>query len=457
MEYISQILSSQKAFFQTQGTKDLNFRKIQLHKLYQVIKSSEKEISAALFKDFHKPEFESYSSETGMVLNEIRSLLHHLKKWSAPKRVYGNWLDFPSSGMIYPEPYGQVLIIAPWNYPFQLVMVPLAGAIAAGNTAIIKPSEISKNTSAIIAKIIKETFSENYVACIEGGIPETEYLLSQKSDFIFFTGSPTVGKIVMRAAADNLTPVTLELGGKCPCFIDETVPLNITARRIAWGKFTNAGQTCVAPDYLVVKKKISGELKKQLKNYIVKFYGTDPYKSPDFSRIINLTHFNRINALIDTGKIYYGGQTFADELYIAPTILHNITINDKIMQEEIFGPVLPILEYETLDEAVQLLACCPNPLSLYLFTNNKHIRKRIISEIPAGNGNLNDTIMQYVNKNLPLGGVGNSGFGRYHGKYSFECFSNMKAMNRKSLLLDIPLRYPPYTPAKLNILRKLFK
>ena len=356
MEYISQILSAQKAFFQTQVTKDLNFRKTQLRKLYQAIKLHEKDISAALHKDFRKSEFESYTSETGLALDEARSLLNHLNKWSAPKRVYGNWLDFPASGKIYPEPYGQVLIIAPWNYPFQLVMVPLAGAIAAGNTAIVKPSEISKFSSAIITKIIRETFPENYVACIEGGVPETDFLLSQKTDFIFFTGSTTVGKIVMRAAAKNLIPVTLELGGKCPCFVDETVPLTITARRIAWGKFLNAGQTCVAPDYLVVHKKISSDLKKQLKNSIVQFYGTDPYKSKDFPRIINLAHFNRINALIDVEKIYYGGQTIADELYLAPTLLHNISLKDKIMQEEIFGPVLPILEYNTLDEAINLIS-----------------------------------------------------------------------------------------------------
>jgi aldehyde dehydrogenase (NAD+) len=454
MDIITNTISAQKAFFRTRVTKDINFRKAQLRLLYNAVRSYEDEIYSALYKDFGKSEFESYSTETGLVLSEIRYQISHLNRWSRPKKLSGTLLDFPSSSKIYHEPYGQVLIIAPWNYPFQLAMTPLAGAISAGNTAIIKPSELSPSVSAVIAKIIKETFSEEYIACVEGGISESQDLLSQKNDFIFFTGSSDVAKIVMNAAAKNLTPFTLELGGKNPCIIDDSVPLNLVAKRITWGKFINAGQTCVAPDFLIANKKIAGELKEQIKNAIIEFYGSDPEISSDFQRIINLAHFKRINAMIDTDKVFFGGQTNEAERYIAPTIMHNISYEDKVMQEEIFGPILPVIEYNELDEAISILNKYPDPLSLYLFSKNKLTKKRIVNEVRAGNMNINDTVMQFINKKLPFGGIGNSGIGKYHGKFTYECFSHLKSVNQKSLLIDVPFRYPPYNSLKLNIIKK---
>lgn len=457
MENITRIIRAQKAFFQSHKTKDLIYRKTQLRLLYQVIKSNEKEIFAALFKDFAKSEFESYTSETGLVMNEISSQLKNLDKWAAPRNVGGAFIDFPSIGKIYPEPYGQVLIISPWNYPFQLALSPLAGAIAAGNTAIIKPSELSPSVSAVIAKLISETFPEELIACVEGGIDVSRFLLYQKNDYIFFTGSTKIGKIVMKAAAENLTPVTLELGGKNPCIVDATAPVKLTAKRIAWGKFLNAGQTCVAPDYVLVHRKISDELKEQLKNAIISFYGNYPCKSPDFARIINSNHFNRIASLIDPSKVFYGGEINSDILYISPTILHKVSPDEEIMKDEIFGPVLPVLEYDTIDEAIKIVLERPNPLSFYLFTKERKIAERIIREIPAGNGNINDTVMQFINNNLPFGGFGSSGVGSYHGKSSFECFSHMKSLNSKSLIIDFPIRYPPYNSFKLNLLRKIYR
>ena len=455
MEYIDRIIGNQKEFFETHTTKELDFRKKNLKKLYKAVRSSEDKIAAALSKDFGKFQFESYTSEIGCVLNEIQKMLANLGRWSAPTKVKSFLLDFPSVSRIYPEPYGQVLIIAPWNYPLQLTLVPLTGALAAGNTAIVKPSELAPSLSSLLVNIIGDNFPDKYIACIEGGVEETTYLLSQRNDYIFFSGSQKVGKIVMKAAAEHLVPVTLELGGKNPCIVDDLVPLKTVAKRIIWGKFSNAGQTCVAPDYLLVHHKISGDLKEALKKTIIKFYGEDAYQSHDFPRIINKVHFKRIMSLIEPDKIFYGGHRIEEELYTAPTILHNVYLSDPVMQEEIFGPVLPLIEFHSLEEAVKIISFNPNPLSFYVFTRNKYTRERLIREIPAGNGNINDTVMQFVNKNLPFGGLKNSGIGRYHGKSSFDCFSNMKSINIKSLVIDPPLRYPPYTTGKLKLIKKL--
>jgi aldehyde dehydrogenase (NAD+) len=445
MNNFETILEKQKLFFGTQNTKDISFRKTQLKKLYSLIQSYEADILNALQQDFRKSYFEGYGTEVGLVLSEIRYQLKNLTKNSTSRRASGNLLDFMSTARIYPEPRGQILIIAPWNYPFQLAMTPLAGAIAAGNTVILKPSEITPATSALIYRLISENFPNEYICCIEGGKDEAEALVSLRFDFIFFTGSEKVGRSVMEAAAKNLCPVCLELGGKSPCIIDNTAPADLTCRRIVWGKFLNAGQTCVAPDYLLVHK------------YIIQFYGEDPRKSRDFPRIINLSHFQRITKLIDPQKIYFGGKTDPAELYISPTILENITADDKVMKEEVFGPVLPVIEYTKTEEITRFINQGPRPLSFYLFSRDKTLRKKLVREIEAGNANLNDTVMQFANKSLPFGGKGESGMGSYHGKYSFECFSHMKAVNRKSFLFDLPFRYPPYSPGKLRLIKWLLK
>jgi acyl-CoA reductase-like NAD-dependent aldehyde dehydrogenase len=457
MNPFESVFIKQKQFYNTQATKDIAFRKSQLKKLYSLVQSNEIEILQALQKDFSKSYFEGYGTEVGLVLSEIRNQIKNLAKWAAPRKSSGNLLDFYSSAKIYPEPLGQVLIIAPWNYPFLLVFSPLAGAISAGNTIILKPSEITPATSTLIHKLISQNFPEEYICCIEGAKEETENLLKLKFDFIFFTGSETVGKIVLEAAAKNLTRVCLELGGKSPCIIDNTAPVDITCKRIVWGKFVNAGQTCIAPDYLLVHKEAAEAIKEGLKKYILQFYGNEPAKSKDFPRIINLSHFRRIAKLIDPEKVFWGGQNDEKELYISPTILHNISLNDKVMQEEIFGPVLAIIEYSESAEITNIINQGPKPLSFYLFSRDRTFRNKMLREIEAGNGNLNDTVMQFANKNLPFGGKGASGMGSYHGKYSFECFSHLKAINKKSFLFDLPFRYPPYTGWKFGIIKRLLR
>ncbi len=455
MNTFEKILTEQQNYYRTHITKNIAFRKSQLKLLYSLIQKNETEILQALQQDFRKSFFEGYGTEVGLALNEIRFHIKKLKKWASPRRASGNILDFKSSAKIYPEPLGQVLIIAPWNYPFMLVMSPLAGAISAGNTIIVKPSENSPATSALVQKLISENFPKEYISCVTGGKSEAEALLKLKFDSIFFTGSANVGRLVMKAAAKNLSRVCLELGGKNPCIIDITAPIDLTCRRIVWGKFLNAGQTCVAPDYLLVHKDIASAIKEGLKKYILQFYGEDPKQSADFPRIINLTHYKRLIKLINPEMLYFGGYTDEAELYISPTILENISASDPIMQEEIFGPVLPIIEYSKTDEITTLVNNIAKPLSFYLFSRDKNFQKKLILELEAGNGNFNDTVMQFANKNLPFGGKGESGMGSYHGKYSFECFSHLKAINRKSFLIDLPFRYPPYSKIKFNLIKKL--
>ncbi len=451
------IFAAQKKFYSTQVTKDISFRRMQLKKLYSLIQEFDSRILEALDRDFKKSHFEGYATEVGLVLNEIRQQIKNLKKWASPRRASGNLLDFKSSAKIHPGPLGQVLIITPWNYPFMLLMAPLAGAIAAGNTAIVKPSEIASATSALIHKILSENFSENYICCIEGGKEEAGALLKLKFDFIFFTGSSNVGRIVMGAASRNLSRVCLELGGKNPCIIDKTASIDLSCKRIVWGKFLNGGQTCVAPDYVLAHTDVITPVKESLKKYIIQLYGEDPKKSPDFPRIINSTHFKRIRNLIDPRKVYFGGYSDEKELYISPTILENITKGDKIMQEEIFGPVLPVMEYSEPYEIINYVNSGGTPLSYYLFSRSRAMKRKLLLELEAGNGNINDTVMQFANKSLPFGGKGESGMGSYHGKYSFDCFSHMKSVNNKSLIFDLPFRYPPYTKWNTWIIRKLLK
>ncbi len=445
---VSAILAKQREFFATGATKEARFRIQQLRLLAQAIKRNENQILQALKADLNKPAFEVYASEILMVLEEIDYALKHVKSWAKPQKVATGLTQFRASNYIYTEPLGVVLIIGPWNYPFQLTLSPLVNAIAAGNCAIVKPSEIALHTSQVIAKMITEQFHPGFISVVEGGIETNQALLAEKFDRIFFTGSASVGRIVLEAAAKHLTPVTLELGGKSPCLVDLECDLNLAAKRIVWGKFLNAGQTCVAPDYLMVPKTIKAELIGQIRNAVGEFYGTDPQLSPDYARIINDKQFTRLVELLDEsraeGEIVLGGNTDPVERYIAPTIIDRLLPHSKIMVDEIFGPILPILEYEDLSEAIAFIQSRPKPLALYFFSTNRENQARVIKEIPFGGGCINDTISHIIYPALPFGGIDESGMGSYHGKAGFDTFSHRKSIMHKSLFPDIPLRYPPY-------------
>ncbi len=450
----AKIVTEQRLFFNTNQTKNLSFRLEQLNILKQSILDNEVSIKKALKADLNKPELESYITEIGICLEEIKYALKHLKSWTKPKKVSTPLPYLPASSKIHSEPLGVVLIIGAWNYPLQLVISPLVGAIAAGNCAVLKPSEIAVNTSNLLAEIIDKYFDSSFISVVEGGKEVTQQLLAEKFDHIFFTGSTQVGKSIMGAAAKQLTPVTLELGGKSPCIVDTDTHLEHTARRIVWGKFLNAGQTCVAPDYLLVDKTIKQKLLQQIKQTIQEFYGTTPETSPDYARIINQHHFTRLAELLKTGKIIIGGETNSTQLYIAPTVIDAITPEDLVMQEEIFGPILPVLEYNNLEEAIAFVNAKPKPLALYFFSNNKQHQQQILQETSSGGACLNDTIVHMAFAGLPFGGVGNSGIGKYHGKASFETFSHQKSVLNKSFWFDIKLRYAPYQ-GKLKLLKRL--
>lgn len=453
---IKSVVENQRKFFNSHKTMDLKFRLDALRRLRKGIQENEKEIIKAIYDDFRKPEFETYETEIGVVLDEIRHAEKNLSKWIKPKKVRTPITNFKSKSVIYPEPYGVVLIVSPWNYPFQLTIAPLIGAICAGNCSIIKTASYTTNTSKVISKLIGENFNQEYIKVIEGGREVNEAVFREKFDYIFFTGSPNVGRIVMKAAAENLTPVTLELGGKSPCIVHEDADLEIAARRIVWGKFINCGQTCIAPDYVMVHRNVKTKLLSNIERYIKQFYGNDPSKSKDFARIINLKHFNRLCGLIDDKKVVVGGVKKENELYISPTVMDNVKWDDAVMQEEIFGPILPVMTYESIDDIVYTLNEKHKPLALYLFTNNEKHKKRIIKETSYGGGCINDTIMHIVNSNMPFGGVGNSGIGGYHGISSFKTFSHMKSVLEKSTKIDIQLRYPPYD-GKLKLIKKILK
>ncbi|MFN5767462.1 MAG: aldehyde dehydrogenase [Pseudanabaena sp.] len=453
---IRALIAKQRDFFATGKTKDYNFRVSQMQKLAKIIAKNENLIFEAIHQDLRKPATEAFTSEIFCVLSEIEYVLKHLKTWMKPQKVGTPLTFFPSSSFIYPEPLGVVLIIAPWNYPFALMIQPLIGAIAAGNCALLKPSEQTPHTSKAIAQIINNNFDASFIAAIEGGIDINQALLAEKFDHIFFTGGTAIGKIVMESAAKHLTPVTLELGGKSPCIVDDDSNLEITAKRIIWGKFFNAGQTCVAPDYLLVQKNIKSALIEKLLKSVKTFYGEDPQQSPDLARIVNYRQFDRLVSLLDEGKILVGGQNDRSDRFIAPTLIDDVSPNSKIMSEEIFGPILPILEYDQLSEAIAFVKTHPKPLALYFFSNNKQNQERILQEISYGGGCFNDSIVHYVNLELPFGGVGDSGIGSYHGKSSFDTFSHRKSVLKNSFRFDIKLRYPPYTMA-IATLKKFIK
>ncbi len=438
------------------GTFDYAMRIKLLRKLKNAIIKFETEIYEALYKDLHKSHFEAYATEIGIVLEELGFHLKHLKKWIKPKRVSTPITNFPASSYITYEPKGVVLIISPWNYPFQLLIAPLIGAISAGNSAILKPSEISKNTALLLEKIINTVFEPEIAKVFLGSANVSQELLKLPFDHIFFTGSPRVGKIVMMEAAKNMTPVTLELGGKSPCIVDENINLKLAARRIVWGKLLNAGQTCIAPDYLLVHSFIKEKFLPELTKAIEQAYGTDPFNNTDYPRIISEINVERLKLLIKDTDIYYGGNFNAAEHYFAPTIVNNVTFDMPLMQQEIFGPIIPIITFNDYNKIIDIINNRPKPLSLYIFTRNKTLQNRLLLKIPAGGACVNDTIMHIAGNRLPFGGIGNSGTGKYHGKYSFETFSNIKAVVKKPNWLDVPVRYAPFGN-KLKIIKLLMR
>lgn len=453
MEYKS-MLHTQRAYFQTGDTKDVEFRIRQLKKLYQWITVHEQEIMDALYMDLNKSNFEAYATEIGIVKEEIRYTLKHLRKWAAPKRVPTPITQFPSKSFIYPEPYGIVLIMSPWNYPFQLTIAPLVGAICAGNCAVVKPSAYSPHTTKVMADMLRELFQEKYIAVVEGGRQENQALLNEEFDYIFFTGSVNVGKYVMEKASAHLTPVSLELGGKSPCIVDETADLKLAAKRIVWGKFLNSGQTCVAPDYILVQNSVKDKLVRYMEKYIRKMFGKDPMQNPDYPKMINEKHFNRVLGLTERAHVVCGGGSDVDMLKIEPTVLDQVTWESPVMQEEIFGPLLPVLTFYDIEEAIQMVNARPRPLALYYFTKDKQREAMMLKQVSYGGGCINDTIVHLATSHMPFGGVGNSGMGGYHGKDSFDTFTHKKSIMKKSVLLDIPIRYAPFKN-KLNILKKL--
>ena len=434
----------------------LSFRKETLIQLLNAIVIHEDEIIEALYDDFKKPAFEAVLTETNYVITELKDTIKNLSKWAKPKKVFPSILNFPSTDFIYKEPYGKVLIIAPWNYPFQLALCPMIAAVAAGNQVVVKPSELTPKTSAVIRKIIEKIFHINHVECVEGGLEVSQKLLAERWDYIFFTGSPTVGKIIAKAAAENLTPVTLELGGKNPCIIDETANLKLAAKRIVWGKFINAGQTCIAPDYILIQKDMKSHFIAYLKTEITKAYGENPALSPDFARIINTKNWLRLANLIEEEKVIFGGQTDIENNYIAPTLIEENDKESLLMQEEIFGPLLPILSYEKEEDIKTIISKFEKPLALYVFSENKRFSEKIIKQYSFGGGCINDTVVHFSNKRLPFGGVGHSGIGAYHGRLSFDTFSHKKSIVKKANWLDIPLRYAPYND-KLKSIKKILK
>lgn len=453
MKDIQTLVQNQHDFFMKNNTKSVEFRRRQLLRLKTAILKYEDDILDALNSDLSKAHFEGYITEVSIVLEELDYMLKHLDKLSRPRTVHMPITQFPSVSYIYQEPYGVVLIMAPWNYPFQLSLVPLVGAIAAGNCAVVKPSNYSPAASHMIAKLLRGIFPPEYIAVIEGGREENSALLLQKFDYIFFTGGTTVGKTVMRAAAENLTPVTLELGGKSPCIIDETANISRAARRVAWGKFLNAGQTCVAPDYVLVHESVKERFLKALQKNIEKFYGTDPQLNPEYPKIITQRHFDRLCTLIREEPSVIGGRLNPEYLKIEPAILPDATWDSPAMQEEIFGPVLPVISYTDLNAELIRIKKRPRPLALYLFTGSKETRRKVLREVSFGGGCINDTIIHLASSGLPFGGVGDSGIGGYHGEASFRTFSHSKSVVKKGTAIDIPLRYPPFKN-KLNIVKK---
>jgi aldehyde dehydrogenase (NAD+) len=450
---IKDLAQQMRTLILNNGTLPVSLRKERILKLKKSIQERESMINQALKDDLGKSTFETYATEIGFILDEIGHTLKNIDEWTKPKKVKTPLTLFPGKSTVYPDAYGVVLIISPWNYPFQLCLSPLIGAVAAGNRVVIKPSEFAPKTSSVIQLILEDVFKKDEVILVEGGVEETQILLKQKFDYIFFTGSTMVGKIIMKAASEYLTPVTLELGGKSPCLIEESANIDIAAKRCAWGKFLNAGQTCVAPDYVLVPRHLQEEFISKLNHHLQVFYG-NVKSSKDYPRIINEKHFDRLMSLVVPEKLAIGGETIREEKYISPTVMKDVSWSDKVMEDEIFGPLLPIIPYDSLQDAIEQIISRPKPLAFYVFSENESKRQEIITKVPFGGGCINDTVIHLANPNLPFGGVGTSGIGSYHGKKSFDTFTHYKSVFEQGNLVDIPLRYPPYE-GKLSWL-KLF-
>ena len=453
---INRILDAQREYFASGKTLCVQHRKNALKTLYKSIKTHEREIFDALHKDLGKSDFESFMCEIGMTLSEISHMIKSIDKLAKPQRVKTPLAQFAAKSFTVSVPYGNTLIMSPWNYPFLLTMSPLVDAIAAGNTAIIKPSAYSANTSSVIAKIIEECLSEDYVAVIEVGREENAHLLNCKFDFIFFTGSQSVGKVVLRSAAEHITPCVLELGGKSPCIVDETAKISLAAKRIVFGKLINCGQTCVAPDYIICHSSIKNALRDAIINEIKAQYGDEPIKNEKYGKIISAKHFDRIVSLIDPDKVVFGGTYDREALKICPTVMDNVDYTDAVMGEEIFGPIIPILTYDDLDELICSFNDKERPLALYFFSENKKNTKKVISGVRFGGGCINDTIIHLATSEMGFGGVGESGMGAYHGKVGFEAFSHKKSIVDKKTFMDLPMRYQPYSEKKYGGIIRFF-
>lgn len=451
------IIANQRAFFNTNQTKETDFRIQQLKKFKAILKENEEKLNTAIYEDFGKSEYETYLSELLLTYQELNTFIKKIKSWSKKKRVRTNIANFPAKSYILPEPLGVTLVIGAWNYPIQLALIPAITALAAGNTVVLKPSELPNKTARVLAELINSNFSKDYFCVVEGGVSETTALLQQKFDKIFFTGSTTVGKIVYKAAAEHLTPVTLELGGKNPTFVFADCNLAITAKRIVWAKFLNAGQTCVAPDYILVEKSIEDAFLSEVKKEIEANYKMTDDIDTNYLRIINDKNFERLSSLLPSEKIYYGGVTNKKNRFISPTVLNNISFEDAIMEDEIFGPILPVIAFENLEEVIQKVKEKPKPLSCYVYTKNRKIVSKILKEISFGGGAINDSIMHLTNSKLPFGGVGFSGMGNYHGKAGFKTFSHYKSILDKPFWFEPSLKYTPYTLKKLKLFKFLLE
>jgi len=452
-ENVQQLVANQRAYFNSNATRSAEFRLSQLKKLKALLLEHEDQMHEAIFKDFGKSKYENQLTEFFPLIDEINISIKNLRKWMQHKRVKTNLLNFPAKSYLVPEPLGVTLVIGAWNFPYNLSLTPLVGSMAAGNTTILKPSELPVETSKIMAKIINENFDPNYLRVVEGAIPETTALLKQRYDKIFFTGSPMVGKIVNRAAAEHLTDVTLELGGKNPVIFHKDAALKTGVKRMIWSKFVNAGQLCIAPDYALVHKDVKDEFLNIAVTEIERAHFSE--ENNNFVQIINERNFDRVVGLIDPKKVYYGGTHNRTDRRIAPTILNDVNLDDAVMQEEIFGPILPVIVYETIEEAFEIIKSIEKPLAAYLFSDSSLVKERFLNEIPFGSGGINDCVMQVTNPNIPFGGVGNSGMGRYHGKYSFECFSHFKGVLDKPTVIETNLKYYGYSEKQLKIIKAL--
>lgn len=456
MKRYKEVVEKQKEFFKTGKPIDINYRKKALIKLRDAVDKYEEKILYALKLDLGKSEFEGYETELGIVKSELKNTIKNLEKWSKPKKVRASIMNPFSDNRIYNQPYGVCLILSPWNYPFQLALMPLIGSIAAGNTSILKLSEISSFTSGIVREIIGEIFDEEYVAVFSGEAEEAINLIESDIDFIFYTGNPKIGASVAESAGRRLIPCVLELGGKSPCIIDRKADLDNAAKKIVWGKFMNAGQTCVAPDYIIADRLVFLELRDKLVHYIKEFYGENPIESDDYPKIINKKNFDRILNLIEGKRLIFGGKYDDDSLKIEPTILEVSSMDEKIMQEEIFGPIIPIIIYKNKSEIFEIIDKNKNPLALYLFTDNNSFEKEIIEKVSFGGGCVNDTIIHCTSEGLPFGGIGRSGIGNYHGKASFDAFSHKKSVVKSKKFADISMKYPPFNEKKLELIKKVF-